>query len=114
MCRPPRLWLSSSVNINSAGVATGVDYKALESFNGMLHLGEHLHDAAELSAEANWVTAGAVFQCMKDQSHCGFCWAFSTTGSTEGAWQLASVNSVSFSEQQLVDCASTTSNGCQS
>ena len=53
------------MNINSAGVAAGVDYKALESFNGMLHLGEHLHDAAELSAEANWVSAGAVFQCMK-------------------------------------------------
>ena len=46
------------MNINSAGVAAGVDYKALESFNGMPHLGEHLHDGAELPVEVD--CAGAV------------------------------------------------------
>jgi len=102
----------SDLNQDEYRVAAGLGYKAPESFNGMPHLGEHLHDGSELPAEVNWVTAGAV-NPAKDQGQCGSCWAFSTTGSTEGAWQLASAKLVSLSEQQLVDCATATSNGCQ-
>ena len=58
----------------------------------------------------NWVDAGAVTP-VKDQGQCGSCWAFGTTGSLEGAHYVATGELLSFSEQQLVDCASFTGYG---
>jgi len=67
-----------------------------------------------LPASVDWTTHNPpVVTGVKNQGQCGSCWAFSTTGSTEGTWALAGNSLVSLSEQELVDCAGSTGNeGC--
>merc|ERR1711981_11839 len=69
-------------------------------------------DEKDTPASIDWTTKGAVTP-VKNQGQCGSCWAFSTTGSTEGAYQISTGKLLSFSEQELVDCAGSYGNqGC--
>ncbi|GIL59012.1 hypothetical protein Vafri_13985, partial [Volvox africanus] len=60
---------------------------------------------ASLPAALDYRATGADGPGVKDQLYCASCWAFSTAGAMTGAWFKATGQSLSFSEQQLVDCA---------
>merc|ERR1712048_1260587 len=93
-----------------ATYASGLKGKSIRP--NTAYLGEHKYEGEELADSLDWAAKGAVTP-VKDQGQCGSCWAFSTTGSLEGASEIASGQLKSISEQQLVDCSGSYGNqGC--
>ncbi|KAF6987143.1 hypothetical protein CFC21_004814 [Triticum aestivum] len=76
----------------------------------MKKTGEHAEKSTHPS-EIVWVEAGAVSPVVRKQGGCGCCWAMATTASVEAAHYLKTLQSISLSVQELIDC-NTENNGC--
>jgi len=69
--------------------------------------------AEDLPVIKDWRDAGAVLP-IKNQGHCGSCWAFAAVVTLEGAHKISSGELTDLSEQQLVDCSYRYGNhGCE-
>ena len=72
-----------------------------------------LSRSSPVTGNVDWRTVKGAVGAVKNQKECGSCWAFSTVAALETAYFLRNNSFVSFSEQELVDCATSYGNhGC--
>merc|ERR1711937_1128862 len=103
-----------TMGINQFTDYTHEEYRVLLGYNASAKKPNPIavFDTTNLDASVDWTTKGAVTP-VKNQGQCGSCWAFSTTGATEGRLYIKNKKLVSLSEQELVDCAGSFGNqGC--
>jgi len=105
---------SYRLGLNNFADMTNKEFRArMNGFHfNATQVARHGGPVVGLPASVDWRTQGYVTG-VKDQAQCGSCWAFSATGSLEGAHFKATGKLVSLSEQNLVDCSGAEGNmGC--
>lgn len=89
---------------NQFSTWTQEEYKSILGFRGEQGVKTPMiFETKDTPAEIDWRKKGAV-NPVKNQGHCGSCWAFSATCAVEGAHAIKTGKLLSLSEQQIVDC----------
>ncbi|KAI3884962.1 hypothetical protein MKW98_002354 [Papaver atlanticum] len=95
--------------------STGLPQKILEQERReekIKHKFTHENSSSNpLPSSVDWREKGAVTG-VKDQGHCGSCWAFAAVAATEGINQIRTGKLISLSEQELIDCDRGINVGC--
>jgi C1A family cysteine protease len=100
-----------TVGHNNMSTWTQAEYKKLLGFRGIQDPKNVTYlETSNNAATVDWRTKGAV-NAVKNQGQCGSCWAFSAVSAAEGHHFIQTGKLLSFAEQELVDC-DTTSYGC--
>jgi cathepsin L len=109
---------SVKLRLNLFADLTGAEFKAKHTGCAFYEDNEQVvkentirYEAIDYPDSVDWRNNGVVTP-VKDQGQCGSCWTFSTTGVLEGFHALQTGQLLSFSEQQIVDCASSAGEGC--
>merc|ERR1711974_69378 len=95
------------LGVNQFADLTNDEFVDLHTGFAAVPTGLETADLSYMAAPSSydWRDHGAVTP-VKNQGQCGSCWAFSTTGTVEGAIAISTGNLVSLSEQNLMDCDS--------
>ncbi|XP_027072941.2 senescence-specific cysteine protease SAG39-like [Coffea arabica] len=100
---------SDLTNEEFLSASTGYNYKPRKDVSQGTSF--RYADVSDAPPSMNWRQKGAVTG-VKDQAACGCCWAFSTVAAVEGIHKLKAGELISLSEQQLVDCDTSSNHGC--
>lgn len=98
-----------TLGLNHLSDWTHHEYKQLLGYKTHLRPKRSSHpkilSEEKLADDVDWRPKGAVTG-VKDQAQCGSCWAFSSTGSIEGAEFIDGTHQLtSLSEENLVECS---------
>jgi cathepsin L len=99
------------VAMNKLSHYTPSEYRSLLGYKQMDRLRRKSSRMNVKAPESiDWREKGVV-NAIKDQAQCGSCWAFSAIQAQESQWAIKHAKLYSLSEQNLIDCDSTSS-GC--
>ncbi|KAL1454817.1 hypothetical protein WDU94_008951 [Cyamophila willieti] len=113
-----RAGLSYKLGVNHLADRSDAELKALRGnrptggYNGGKAFPYSNINKADYPESLDWTKYGAVTP-VKDQSVCGSCWSFGTTGTVEGAYFMKYKKQAILSQQALIDCSwGYGNNGC--
>jgi len=104
--------------LNKFADLTATEFKQIYASSGFFNLPSSDEEYLEfdpskpLPNDVDWRTKGVVTP-VKNQGQCGSCWTFSATGVLESYHAIQTGTLLSFSEQQIVDCATSAGYGCE-
>lgn len=98
------------LSLNHLSALTPSEYKSLLGFKRYGHRANSRKTSFSAPDQVDWREKGVVNK-IQDQAQCGSCWAFSAIQSIESSYAIKSGVLPKLSEQNIVDCDST-SDGC--